>query len=118
MGQLDRFQNLFRQLDFPFDDYNFHLWTLQLYWIIRHKTSIDRFFEYALYAGDTDKVTNYLSSERSDKARRKSEVKMRLSWDLKDSSNQSALMFTTSWNLDNFFKDFWDGGNISYLKTF
>ena len=114
----DKFQNLFRQLDATYDDYNFHLWTLQLYGIIRHKTSIDRFFEYALYAGDTDKVTNYLSAGREDKVRRKPELKMRVSWDFQDSSNQSALMFTTSWNLDNFFKDFWDGGNISYQKTF
>ena len=114
----DRFKNLFRQLDVPFDDYNFHLWTLQLYGIIRHKTSIDRFFEYALYAGDTDKVTNYLSADRVDKERRNHELKLRISLDLQDSSNQSALMFTTSWNLDNFFKDFWDGGNISYQKTF
>jgi len=114
----DKFQNLFRQLDATYDDYNFHLWTLQLYGILRHKTSIDRFFEYALYAGDTDKVTNYLSAGREDKVRRKPELKMRVSWDFQDSSNQSALMFTTSWNLDNFFKDFWDGGNISYQKTF
>ena len=114
----DRFQNLFRQLDVPYDDYDFHLWTLQLYGIIRHKTSIDRFFEYALYAGDTDKVTDYLSAGREDKVSRKPELKMRVSWDFQDSSNQSALMFTTSWNLDNFFKDFWDGGNISYQKTF
>ena len=114
----DRFQNLFRQLDVPYDDYNFHLWTFQLYGIIRHKTSIDRFFEYALYAGDTDKVTDYLSAGREDKVSRKPELKMRVSWDFQDSSNQSALMFTTSWNLDNFFKDFWDGGNISYQKTF
>ena len=114
----DKFQNFFRQLDVPYDDYDFHLWTLQLYGIIRHKTSMDRYLEYALYTADTDKVTNYLSSEREDKARRKSEIKMRLSWDFQDSSNQSALMFTTSWNLDNFFKDFWDGGNISYQKTF
>ncbi len=114
----DRFQNLFRQLDVPYDDYNFHLWSLQLYGIIRHKTSMDRYLEYGLYAADTDKVTNYLSAGREDKATRKPELKMRVSWDLQDSSNQSALMFTTSWNLDNFFKDFWDGGNISYQKTF
>ena len=114
----DRFQNLFRQLDVSYDDYNFHLWTLQLYGIIRHKTSLDRYREYALYAADTDKVTNYLSADREDKTSRKPEVKMRVSWDFQDSSNQSALMFTTSWNLDNFFKDFWDGGNISYQKTF
>ncbi len=114
----DRFQNLFRQLDVPYDDYNFHLWSLQLYGIIRHKTSMDRYLEYGLYAADTDKVTNYLSAGREDKVSRKPELKMRVSWDFQDSSNQSALMFTTSWNLDNFFKDFWDGGNISYQKTF
>ncbi|MBG56225.1 MAG: hypothetical protein CL935_03735 [Deltaproteobacteria bacterium] len=114
----DRFQNIFRQLDVPFDDYNFYLWTLQVYGIIRHKTAIDRFFEYALYAGDTEKVTNYLSDVRADISTRKPEVKMRISWDFLDLSNQSALMFTSSWNLDNFSKDFWDGGNISYQKTF
>ena len=114
----DRFQNLFRQLDVPYDDYNFHLWSLQLYGIIRHKTSMDRYLEYGLYAADTDKVTNYLSAGRGDKVSRKPELKMRVSWDFQDSSNQSALMFTTSWNLDNFYKDFWDGGNISYQKTF
>ena len=114
----DRFQNLFRQLDVPYDDYDFHLWTLQLYGIIRHKTSMDRYLEYALYAADTDKVTDYLSAGREDKATSKPELKMRVSWDFQDSSNQSALMFTTSWNLDNFFKDFLDGGNISYQKIF
>ncbi len=114
----DRFQNLFRQLDVPYDDYNFYLWTLQLYGILRHKTSINRFFEYALYAGDTEKVTNYLSDVREDTVSRKPEVKMRISWDFRDLSNKSSLMFTTSWNLDDFAKDFWDGGNISYQKTF
>ena len=50
--------------------YDFYLWTFQLYGIIRHKTSMDRYLEYAIYTADTDKVTNYLSSERTDKARR------------------------------------------------
>ena len=114
----DRFRNLFRQLDVTYDNYDFHLWTLQLYGILRHKTAAERYREYALYIADTDKVNNYLSSEREDKTRRKPEAKLRVSWDFQDSSNQSALMFTTSWNLDNFFKDFWDGGNISYQQTF
>ena len=114
----DRFRNLFRQLDLAYDNYDFHLWTLQLYGILRHKTAADRYREYALYAADTDKVTDYHSAEREDKARRKPEVKFRVSWDLQNSANQSALMFTTSWNLDDFFNDFWDGGNISYQKTF
>jgi hypothetical protein len=27
-------------------------------------------------------------------------------------------MLTTTWNIDDFFNDFWDGGNISYQRTF
>jgi len=27
-------------------------------------------------------------------------------------------MLTTSWNMDDFFNDFWDGGNISYQRIF
>ena len=114
----DRFRNLFRQLDLAKDSYDFHLWTLQLYGILRHQTALDRFWEYGLYAGDTDKVTNYLSTERVDKKRRKPEIKLRVSWEFRYLSNQSAFMITTTWNVDDFFKDFWDGGNISYQQTF
>ena len=114
----DRFRNFFRQLDLAKDSYDFHLWTLQLYGILRHQTALDRFWEYGLYAGDTDKVTNYLSTERVDKKRRKPEIKLRVSWEFRYLSNQSAFMITTTWNVDDFFKDFWDGGNISYQQTF
>ncbi len=114
----DRFQNLFRQLDVAYDNYDFHLWTLQLYGILRHQTALDRFWEYGLYAGDTDKVTNYLSTERVDKKRRKPEIKLRVSWEFLYLGNQSAFMITTTWNVDDFFRDFWDGGNISYQQTY
>ncbi|MBT5795509.1 MAG: hypothetical protein HOI10_11665, partial [Deltaproteobacteria bacterium] len=114
----DRFQNIFRQLDLALDDYDFHLWTVQLYGILRHQTETDRFWEYGLYAGDTDKVTDYLSAEQQDKTRRKTEVKFRVSWEFQDLNKESALMLTTSWNMDDFFNDFWDGGNISYQRIF
>ena len=114
----DHFRNYFRQLDLDYDSYDFHLWTLQLYGILRHQTAQDRFREYGLYAGDTDKVTNYLSAEREDKSSRKPEVKLRVSWEFQDLSNQSAFILTTSWNIDDFFNDFWDGGHISYQRTF
>jgi hypothetical protein len=79
---------------------------------------VDRFWEYGLYAGDTDKVTDYMSKEQQDKTRRKTEIKVRISWEFQDLSKQSTLMLTTSWNMDDFFNDFWDGGNISYQQTF
>ena len=114
----DRFQNIFRQLNLELDNYNFHLWTAQIYGILRHQTDLDRFWEYGFYAGDTDKVTDYLSTNKQDKKRRKTEVKVRVSWEVKDLSRESALMLTTSWNIDDFLNDFWDGGNISYQQTF
>ncbi|MBC8260000.1 MAG: hypothetical protein H8E38_13355 [SAR324 cluster bacterium] len=114
----DYFQNLFRQLDLEKDSYDYHLWTLQFYAILRQQTAVDRFWEYGLYGGDTDKVTNYLSTAMTDKTRRKHEAKLRVSKEFRNLSNHSALMLTTSWNLDNFFNDFWDGGNISYQQTF
>ena len=114
----DHFRNYFRQLDLDYDSYDFDLWTLQLYGILRHQTDMDRFWEYGFYAGDTDKVTNYLNTNREDKRRRKLEAKFRVSWEFQDFSNQSAIIFTTTWNIDNFFNNFWDGGNISYQRTF
>jgi len=114
----DHFRNYFRQLDLDYDSYDFHLWTLQLYGILRHQTATDRFWEYGLYAGDTDKVTDYLNAARTDKTRRKHEAKLRVSKEFRYLSNNSALMLTTSWNIDDFFNDFWDGGNISYQRTF
>ena len=52
---------------------------------------MDRYLEYALYTADTDKVTNYLSSERADKASRKSEAVEKFVMELK---NQDALYDT------------------------
>jgi len=114
----DRFRNFFRQLDLTEDSYDFHLWTFQCYAILRHQTEMERFWEYAIYAGDTDKVTNYFTEDNEDKRRRKTESKLRISREFKNLKNGTSLMLTTSWNIDNFFNDFWDGGNIQFQKTF
>ena len=114
----DRFRNFFRQLDLAKDSYDFHLWTFQCYSILRHQTEMERFWEYAIYVGDTDKVINYITEDNEDKKRRKNESKLRVSWEFQNLKNGSSLMLTTSWNMDNFFNDFWDGGNIQYQKTF
>ena len=78
------------------------LWTAQLYGILRHQTEPDRFWEYGFYAGDTDKVKDYLSTKKQDKSRMKTKVKVRVSWEFRNFSRQSALMLTTSWNIDDF----------------
>ena len=94
------------------------MWTFQIYGILRQQTQIDRFWEYALYTGDTEKVTDFLTDENEDNRRRKYESKMRVSWEINNLKNDSSLMLNSTWNMDNFFKDFWDGGNIKYQKTF
>jgi len=114
----DRFRNFFRQLDLAKDSYDFNLWTFQCYGILRHQTEMERFWEYAIYVGDTDKGINYITEDNEDKKRRKTESKLRVSWEFQNLKNGSSLMLTTSWNMDNFFNDFWDGGNIQYQKTF
>ena len=114
----DRFRNFFRQLDLAKDSYDFHLWTFQCYGILRHQTEMERFWEYAIYVGDTDKGINYITEDNEDKKRRKTESKLRVSWEFQNLNNSSSLMLTTSWNIDNFLNDFWDGGNIQYQKTF
>ena len=100
------------------DSYDFHLWTFQCYAILRHQTEIERFWEYGIYAGDTEKFTNYVTEDNEDKRRRKLESKLRVSWEFQNLKSGSTLMLTTSWNIDNFFNDSWDGGNIQYQKTF
>ena len=114
----DRFENLFRQLDLKKNSYDFHLWTFQCYAILRHQTGIERSWEYAIYVGDTDKGTNFITEDNKDKRRRKNESKLRVSWEFKNLKNLSSLMLTTSWNIDDFLNDFWDGGNIQYQKNF
>ena len=114
----DKFTNYFRQLEMTKENYDFFLWTFQVYTILRQQTQIDRFWEYAIYTGDTEKVTDFLTDENEDNRRRKYESKMRVSWEIKNLKTDSSLMLTSTWNLDNFFNDFWDGGNIKYQKTF
>ncbi len=114
----DKFANYFRQLEIKRENYDFFLWTFQVYTILRQQTQIDRFWEYALYIADTEKETDFLTNENEDNRRRKNESKMRVSWEIKNLKNDSSLMLTSTWNLDNFFNDFWDGGNIKYQKTF
>ncbi len=114
----DLFQNIFRQLDQTTTNYDFHLWTAQIYGILRYQTNAQRFWEYAIFVGDTEKVTDFLSDVWSDKKRRKNEAKLRVSWEIQDLISESALLLTTTWNVDNFLNNFWDGGNISYQYTF
>ena len=114
----DAFLNEFRQLDQPADSADYTLWTFQLYGFLRHQTAADRFWEYGLYAGDSDFAKDFLVSDSLDEHTRTLEVKLRISWEWMHLEKQASLIFTTTWNIDDFFNNFWDGGHMGYQRTF
>ncbi len=114
----DRFKNRFRQLDNPTESHDFQLWTRQMYGILRHQTQPDDAWEYGLYAGDTEKSRDYLVTSKEDELKESIEVKLRVSWTIINFDDHATLMMTTTWNMDDFFNNFWDGGNMLYQRTF
>ena len=59
------------------------------------------------------------NNELRDINKERPEGKLRISWEVRnDYVGGGALMFTSTWNLDNFTNDFWDGGNVTYQRTF
>ena len=75
-------------------------------------------WETGIYLGAVDRSLFNLE-DSSKKADRGLEGKLRISWEVRnDYAGGGALMFTSTWNLDNFANDFWDGGNVTYQRTF
>ena len=75
-------------------------------------------WETGIYLGEVDRSLFNLE-DSSKKADRGLEGKLRISWEVRnDYAGGGALVFTSTWNLDNFANDFWDGGNVTYQKTF
>jgi hypothetical protein len=75
-------------------------------------------WETGIYLGEVDRSLLNLE-DSSKKADRGLEGKLRISWEVRnDYADGGALMFTSTWNLDNFANDFWDGGNVTYQRTF
>ena len=121
----DRIRNLFRQHQSDEESYDYHLWTLQLYGILIHKLSANPGWEYGFYIGDTEQATDYIASSVEDLRTRRVESALRVSWVLSHLNDEADLVFSTTWNidefttdLDEFFRVIWDGGQISYQHTF
>jgi hypothetical protein len=75
-------------------------------------------WEAGIYLGQVGKSIINLE-DFSNKEDRSHEGKLRISWEVRnDYVSGGALMFTSTWNLDNFANDFWDGGNVTYQRTF
>ena len=117
----DRIENKLIQFGDDSASSDFHLWTLQLYGTLIQRNQPDSAWEYGLYLGDTEKGTDYLAPSIKDLLVRKYESSLKISWIMNDLSQDSELMFTSSWNLDDriiSFASFWDGGHISYQQVF
>ena len=117
----DRIENKLIQFGDDSASSDFHLWTLQLYGTLIQRNQPDSAWEYGLYLGDTEKGTDYLAPSTKDLLVRKYESSLKISWIMNDLSQDSELMFTSSWNLDDriiSFSSLWDGGHISYQQVF
>ena len=117
----DRIENKLIQFGDDSASSDFHLWSLQLYGTLIQRNQPDSAWEYGLYLGDTEKSTDYLASSTKDLLVRKYESSLKISWIMNDLSQDSELMFTSSWNLDDriiSFASLWDGGHISYQQVF
>ena len=114
----DSFTNHFVETQKPEDSLDFNLQTLQLYGILLDSNAENMAWEYGLYAGDTEKSKKFLESSREDELVRRVEIALRISLEIRKPEENSVLLFTTTWNIDDFFNNFWDGGSMSYQKTF
>ena len=114
--RFDTFTNEFREAHGTLKSQNFLLQTFQLYGIILQTEYLDHAWEYGLYIGNSLKRVNYLEPKKTDLDHPSFEAAFRLSYELK--GENSALMGSSTWNLDALLQDFWDGGHISYQRTF
>ena len=116
--QYDQFQNRLRDLKDINQDFNYHLQTLQTYAILLSPQTPTMAWEYALYIGEAEEATDFLKEMNPDKRSRGMESKLRISWEYHTVQGKDTLLLSTTWNLDNLLRDFWDGGNVSYQTMF
>ncbi|MBF0279251.1 MAG: hypothetical protein HQM13_15745 [SAR324 cluster bacterium] len=116
--QFDRFRNLFRDLNDQEESYNYLFQTWQVYGTWLHPGGNWWNYDYGFYLGDTLEEKDNLSQLNPDKKKQSLEAKLRVSLELYNLVNQGHFFFTTTWNVDNFFSDFWDGGHAAYQTRF
>ena len=117
----DRIENKLIQLEMTVLVRIFIYGLFQPYGTLIQRNQPDLAWEYGLYLGDTEKGTDYLAPSTKDLLVRKYESSLKISWIMNDLSQDSELMFTSSWNLDDriiSFASLWDGGHISYQQVF
>ncbi len=114
----DRFRNLLRNLNNVDKDYNYRFETLQIYGIFVQPLTDEINIDYGLYTGHVIEIQDILTDATPDDEDEGIEAKLRISLEIYHPPNNGHLFFTTTWNADNFFSDFWDGGQIAYQTRF
>ena len=114
----DRFRNLFRDLNDQDESYNYLFSTWQVYGTWLHPWGSWWNLDYGLYVGDTLEEKDNLTNDEPDKSDQGVEAKLRISFEIVNLNNDGHLFFTSTWNVDNFFADFWDGGQGAYQTRF
>ena len=114
----DRFRNLFRDLNDQEESHNYLFDTWQVYGTWVHPWGSWWNLDYGLYVGDTREEKNNLTNEAPDKLDQRVEAKLRISLEIFNLNKAGHLFFTSTWNVDNFLADFWDGGQGAYQTRF
>jgi hypothetical protein len=114
----DHFQHHLLQLNATSDSEENVIRSYQWFGLLRQILGTETAWEIGVYLGLVDKtIVNLenLSKEQLGGV----EGKLRTSWEVRNNFPRGgALTFTSTWNLDNFANDFWDGGNITYQTIF
>ena len=114
----DRLRNLLRQLRDSNRSFDYQFDTWQIYGTWLQPAGSGWNLDYGLYLGHSYEGKNYLTATQKDSLEEGFEAKARVSLELYNVKNEGHLFFTTTWNADDFFNNFWDGGNIAYQTQF
>ena len=113
----DMFRHHLLQLNAVNESEENTIYSYQWFGSMRQLLGNETAWETGIYLGQVDKSIINLN-DFSKEEDRGPEGKLRISWEVRnDYVGGGALMFTSTWNLDNFANDFWDGGNVTYQRT-
>lgn len=114
----DRFRNLLRNLSNQDESFDYQFDTWQVYGTWLHPWGSWWNLDYGLYVGKSKEDEDFLTDVKTDSSGDSIEAKLRIGLELYNLDNEGHLFFTTTWNVDNFFADFWDGGHGAYQTRF
>ena len=98
--------------------YDFEFTTQQVYASLYHLYKSHQAWDLGLYVGDAERTRQYRIAGPDELDKTGTQSKLRLSWQYHSADQSSALVFSTSLNLDDLADDPGDGYGIYFQKTF